>query len=273
MILIGLCLEKHGPSLAIYPSIEAAASISKARGSRVRVIIPTYEFAALGLYPASEADEIGRQAKRVLSRYDFEAVDTLNDENYKTRRLDKAFRIQKLVDGQSRDPLGDKNTGLQLACMEIADILLCLEESHTLLIADQGSAIPAMRAHYVAKKHLPTSNRHELGCLFYLEPTDITRKELMYHTEDRRKIYLKPGEAGKVLNAVTTGGNSIDDFHKHGGNYNECPVGEIESLVANDDATVKENCRRCESGSFPNGCREHKELVQIQLKNFLGAFR
>jgi len=208
----------------------------------------------------------------VLKGYNFEVIDTLNDDAYKMRRLDAAFRIQKFVDRGSRDPVGDENAGLQLACMEIADIIICLEEGHTLLIADQGSAIPALRAHHIAKK-LEKSNKHDFGCLFYLEPADIMGKTLMYHAEDRKKIYLKPGEAHKILNAVTTGGNSIDDFHKNGGNYNECPVGEIESLVAKDDGIIGENCKKCSEGNFQNGCKEHKELVLAQLNEFLEAFR
>ncbi len=224
----------------------------------------------MGIFSKPEIEKTARQTRKLLEKYNFEIVDTLDDSGYRLRRLDMGFHIQKFVGKESRDPAGDENAGMQMATMQIADTLISMEESDTLVIADQGSAIPAARVRYIAKK---LGMKNNLAGLFYAEPLDLAGKGLMYHADEKYKLHLNEDGEKKIKDAVTTGGPSLEYFRKYGGRYYECPVGELESLIAKDDQTVQENCRRCMEGDFLGGCKEHKDIVQIECRNFEEAFR
>ncbi|MFH0836953.1 MAG: hypothetical protein V1870_02385 [Candidatus Aenigmatarchaeota archaeon] len=269
IILIGLCCEEGGPSLALYPSIEIADSLSVMYG-RVQAVIPSYEFRKFngteGFVKINDIENTVERSRKTLAKFGFDVVSS-EDDVYRFERLDMIFSILQYVDKTYNDAIGKGIVRSLSTAAEIADILIAAKNNNVLVIADQGSAGPVIKARQIAKK---LGIENEIAGIFYLEPLALDGRSLMYHGSVKNKIFLRKGDGEKIMHAISSGG-SREDFEKNGGDYNRCVVAEIESLISPDDAVVQENYIKCVSGKF-NGCREHKIDVERQLEIFLEGF-
>lgn len=260
--LIGLCCEKYGVSLAYYPAIKLAKDLKL----ETRAIIPGFEFLQLGILTDDDVEAHRTSAENLLKKARIKQFDTINDTDYKTKRLEYMFKILPYISAKNLDDIDISAEMVKklMTATETADILLALEEKDTVVIADQGSAGPIIQAKNIAEKF---GIENVLSGIIYLEPPDLQNENFMYYADIGNKILLnsEPGnEAVKILRAKTAGGTK-EQFKSEGGNYYNCAVGEVDSIIANGSGTVYE---KCGNGSF-EGCGECKQQVKKKIEKFL----
>lgn len=259
--LIGLCCENYGVSLSYYPPIK----LSKDLGLKTKAIIPSFEFLSLGIMSEDDVNIHKNAAKNLLNHADIPFVDTINDIDYKAKRLEYAFKIMPYISGKYLDDLESSETIKKLTtATQIADLLISLEEKDTIVIADQGSAGPIIQARNIAEK---LGIETVLSGLIYLEPPDLQDQNFMYYGTRENKIFLNSEyekESAKILRAKTAGGTK-EQFQSEGGDYYNCAVGEVDSMISGGKGAVHE---KCEKGSF-EGCGECKYHVRNNLESFL----
>jgi len=259
--IIGLCCENHGVSLSYYPPIRLSEDLRL----KTKAIVPSFEFLNLGIMNENDVNTHKNAAKNLLECAGISLTDTINDIDYKARRLEYAFKIMPHITRENLEGMESSETIKRLmTATQIADLLLSLEERDTIVIADQGSAGPIIQAKNIAEK---LGIENVLSGIIYLEPPDLQNENFMYYADFANKILLgsePEKEAAKILRAKSAGGTK-EQFKAEGGDYYGCAVGEVDSIISDGSGTVRE---KCETGTF-EGCRECKYHVQNKLEKFL----
>ncbi len=259
--LIGLCCEKYGVSLSYYPPLKLAKEL----GLETKAIIPSFEFLNLGIMNKGDVNIHKSAAKNLLNCAGISFIDTVDDISYKAKRLEYAFKIMPYVSGKNLDDLESSETIKKITtATQIADLLLALEEKDTLMIADPGSAGPLIQARDIAEK---LGIENVLSGIIYRDPPDLQNENFMYYGDQKNKIFLNSEpekESTKILRAKSAGGTK-EQFKREGGDYYNCAVGEVNSIISNGSGTVHD---KCEKGAF-EGCGECKYHVRNELENFL----